>query len=125
MKKIVAIILIIVAIATVAYADVNLSSMSFDDLIKLKTELTDEIMSRPEWKEIEISAGSYTIGEDFLEGTFKVVPKNTFMSVSIYDGARLLDTYTLYGENIGKLYLAYGWTLETDSTIILTPYTGI
>ena len=62
MKKIFSLIvalLFILLFSVTAAADTNLSEMSYDDLLTLQKELVNEIMSRPEWKEVEVPAGQY------------------------------------------------------------------
>ena len=71
MKKIIAIILIVVLMFTPVYA-ADLSSMSLDELLQLRDEITQEINSRvaaPEEPSF-INTGSYVVGKDIKEGAY-------------------------------------------------------
>ena len=125
MIKIVCAILILCLLPVIALADVDLASMSFKELTKLRDQISLEIMSRPEWEETELDAGKYNVGYDIPEGTYTVVPKNTYVMLSVYDGSSLVNMYGIYGEEIGKLVLYKGYRVEIDATIILMPYKGI
>ena len=47
--------IVLASICTVAMADnVNLSSMSYEELLVLQKNLVKEIMSRPEWKDVKV-----------------------------------------------------------------------
>ena len=125
MRKLLAAVLIFCSLFAVAFADADLSAMSFDELIKLREQITAEIINRPEWKETEIDAGTYRIGKDIPSGVYTVIPKNSYVMLNVYDGSKLVNGYGVYGEEIGRLPLYDGDRLEIDATIILTPYTGI
>lgn len=125
MKKLIIAVLIAVMIPVIALADVDLASMSFEELVKLREQIIAEIINRPEWKETEIDAGTYRIGKDIPSGVYTVIPKNTYVMLNVYDGSKFVNGYGVYGEEIGRLPLYDGYRLEIDATIILTPYTGI
>ena len=70
MKKLIALVLVILSlIPMVAFADVELGGMSFDELVSLNGKLLKEIVSRPEFKEVTVPTGSYKVGEDIPAGT--------------------------------------------------------
>lgn len=69
MKKFFAMLLACLLIASCACADeIDLSSLSFDELRELQTEISKELIKRPEWKEVNVPAGFYKIGEDIPAG---------------------------------------------------------
>lgn len=126
MKKLLILLLAFGMLFPAALADgIDLSAMSFDELMELRQSLMLEIMSRPEWEETTLEAGTYYIGQDIPAGYYKAVAVNTFMEIKLYEGSREVDWYMVYGEDIGKLYLKDGWRMETNGTIILSPYAGI
>lgn len=125
MKRLFAFILIITLISSAAFADFDLSALSFSELVELREKLMVEIMTRPEWSETEVDAGSYIIGLDIPEGIYKISPKNSYVTLAVYEGSKEIKSYGVFGEDIGKLILYNGQRMEIDATIIMMPFTGI
>ena len=82
-KKIISVVILVALLFSfsLAVAETNLSEMSYDELIALQKDITNEIMSRPEWKEVEVPAGQYTIGVDIPAGWYSMKPKSKWDSV--------------------------------------------
>lgn len=133
MRKIVSILLSVLLVFSFsfAFAETNLSDMSYDDLIALQKELTKEIMSRPEWKEVKIPAGEWVVGQDIPAGIYSIViPKGGSAVIHLWgaaiddydtNGGMRLSDYRHEGEDIGKIELFDGNILELGDTVILTP----
>lgn len=135
MKKLVAVILVLaLMIPVVSVADgIDLSALSYDQLIELNHQLVREIMARPEWKEVRIPAGQWKVGEDIPAGvySFKFIGP---WSVNIYvwktevknyanNGMRLNDILDKDRTEIGKFELFDGNILDVGGDIILSrPY---
>ena len=63
MKKKLAIVLAgMMLSAGVAMAEVDLKSMSFDELVDLQSQILEEVVSREEFKCVSVPAGEYTVG---------------------------------------------------------------
>ena len=75
MKKLLALVLslalCLVGVAALAQ-DIDLSAMSFDELVTLRDQITTEITSRTEWKEVTVPPGMYEIGVDIPEGYWMI-----------------------------------------------------
>jgi hypothetical protein len=56
---------------------IDLGSMSFDQLVDLRDQITREISTRPEWKDVYVPAGFYEIGVDIPAGRWTLVPALT------------------------------------------------
>ncbi len=128
MKRLVCLVLALVCLGSFAIADsVDLSSMSYDDLITLQKSIVKEIMSRPEWKEVKVPAGTWKVGEDIPAGTYGVSTKGMLVTMSVYkseskeftdlEGMHVLSS----DESLGKLVLKDGWVVEITSEVIFTP----
>lgn len=125
-----------------ALAEVDLQSMTFDELVELREQITAEITSRPEWKEVTVPAGIYEIGVDIPAGHWTITPLND--SVSFNYGSALNDTKTniesmnlkvtsgagkpgtfvnnVFGMESVSIELSEGNWIFLDDSSIFTPY---
>ncbi len=126
MKKLFSVILLVCMIPVFAFA-ADLSDLSFDELIKLRDEINAEIVSRPEWKETEIPAGQWIVGEDIPAGTYcikpvKKAPLVTVWKKAVYDYSNNgLVFNEVLREQFGKLKLEAGWIFNADEPVIFSP----
>lgn len=129
MKKLLAFILILVCVSATALAD-NYSTMSYNVLINIQRQIVIEIMSRPEWKEVEVPAGQWRVGEDIPEGTYSIKPSGRSVLVQIWgktpgdyktNGGMILNEIIDKGEVYGKIELKKGWILELTDPVIIAP----
>lgn len=73
MKRFLPILLLLVLIATAAFAELpDFSAMSFEELQTMKTALDAEFNSRPESSGIKLGTGSVVIGEDIKPGNYYI-----------------------------------------------------
>lgn len=70
MKKLFAVCLLMMLVSTVAFAEVDLSAMSFDELAALRDQCQMEMMNRDEWQEVTVPQGVYEIGKQIPAGTW-------------------------------------------------------
>lgn len=123
MKKIIAILLVVLSIS-VAFADTDFSSMSYDELIELQKSLTAEIMSRPEWKEVNVPSGVWIVGEDIPAGTYSIRIRSGFSSrIDCVDakGRQVCYQYIHENEPIGKIVLLDGYKITISAPVIFAP----
>ena len=117
MKKLIVCVIALCMMISLASAE-DLSSLSFDQLLTLQKEVTAELISRPEWKEVTVPAGTWTIGTDIPAGFYSI--KNTS------DSLNLVETDGLYkalkgGEIVGKTEFKEGSSFECYYAVILAP----
>lgn len=115
---------IIVFAASAALADVDLAGMSYDELVELQRAAAKEIMSRPEWKEVEVPAGQYTIGVDIPAGVYSVTPKNEYRGVYLRWYPRPDDNYWDYVhiyDKLARFDFYEGMRIYTEDTAIFAP----
>ena len=55
-----------------AHAEVDLSGMSFDELIALKQQIDLALWGCEEWQEVTVPQGTYKVGEDIPEGQWTI-----------------------------------------------------
>lgn len=65
-------VLALLLAAPAAATGIDLSALSWDELIALKAEIGKEQMSRDEWQEVEVPQGVWVVGEDIPAGKWTV-----------------------------------------------------
>ena len=128
MKRLSGILIALVLLFTFAIAE-DLSSMSFDDLIALQKKIAAEIMTRPEWKKVEVPVGVWRIGEDIPAGTYCIISNESSTLVQVWRNA--INDYSdhglIYNEVIsssspyGKMILEDGWIFTANDPVIFSP----
>ena len=125
MKRVVSVLLVLFLLfsCSVGLAEINLSEMSYDELIALQKELVLEVMSRPEWKEVEVPAGQYTIGVDIPAGWYSMKPKKTWDSVYLRWYPNPDNDYWDYvrTDDIARFELKEGMRIYLEQTTIFAP----
>lgn len=72
MKKLLALLLALVCMAAPAMAEVDLSGMSYDELVALKDQINLAIWESDEWQEVEVPQGIWVVGEDIPVGKWTI-----------------------------------------------------
>lgn len=99
MKKCLCILLISMLMIPCAFAEsIDLSGLSFDELVALKDRINLAIWQNEEWQEVTVPQGVWTVGEDIPAGTWtvKCSPEEHFDYAYISWGEKLSEN----GENI-------------------------
>lgn len=128
MKRFLSLLLILVCITGIAAAE-DLSTFSFDELIALREKLNAEIMSRPEWKQVEVPGGQWIVGKDIPAGIYSITPSSSSSLIQIWRKA--IDDYKNNGlvfnqavkkkDPIGRIILEEGWIFTNSHAVIFTP----
>ena len=126
MKKLFSILLVLCLFTSLALAETNLSQMSYDDLLTLQKDLVKEIMSRSEWKEVEVPAGQYTIGVDIPAGWYSVRPKSQSSYSSLYfrwypNPSNNSWDYMRIEDKLGRFEFYEGMRIYLEDTAIFAP----
>lgn len=91
MKKLVALFLAIVLSAGFSLAEgINLSGMSYDELVALKDKINLAMWSSQEWQEVTVPQGVWKVGEDIPAGHWTVAPLGE-RYVYVYVGTKLKE----------------------------------
>ena len=149
MKKIVSILIMIFIYFSsicVAYADdIDLSKMSYDELVALKDRIDFVIWNSEEWQEVEVPQGVWEVGVDIPSGKWTIKAKPT-ASTAIYVGQSTKDGGTDVAGCYASEYIkdkdstkynansdVSTWTIELEDGIfvkissgpaLFTPYSG-
>lgn len=136
MKKLISIVIVVLFLSSAALAETALSDLSYEELTWLISECSVEIQRRPEWKETDIPAGVYIVGEDIPEGKWAFTMKTNsteicvYSSISAYKNSsfpvfdQILATFTGVTE-IGNLYLKNGEVLLVEGSVTARPFRGL
>lgn len=85
---------VVLLLAGSAAADqVDLSGMSFDQLVSLRDQLNLAIWNSQEWQEVTVPSGTWEVGEDIPEGHW---------TITVVDGAGGNYAYTDVIDKYGK-----------------------
>lgn len=120
MKKIISVLLVLSLLfsCSVALSDgINLSEMSYEELLTLQQELTKEMKSRPEWKGVLVPAGTWTVGIDIPAGEYSITvcEEGQKGRLSVF-GKEIGD----YVSNGGCVYpLVFGYEYNTYGKVLL------
>ncbi len=91
----VATILALIMTAT-TFADIDLSGMTYDELVALKDQINLAIWNSEEWQEVEVPQGVWEVGADIPAGKWEIRPLQG-ATTAIYTGTRLSETGTPLG----------------------------
>ena len=101
MKRLITIILILaLLLPAAALADVDLSGMTYEELVILKDRINLAMWNSQEWQEVTVPAGVWEVGKDIPEGhwTISQAADNTLSNIVYTD---CLDEF---GKDVGE-----GW----------------
>lgn len=124
MKKALSCLLaVFLVVPVLAYADVDVKSLSTEELIALRVSIAAELMDRGEMKSATVPAGEYIVGEDIPAGSYSITTNQILVTVVIgdYDGMYVITP----DSPIGKLTLKADDKIQFTSTVVLTKFAGL
>ena len=147
MKRLFAFFLLLAILTSSAAADpIDLSGMSFDELVQLRDRLNIAIWNSQEWQEVTVPAGVWIIGQDIPAGhwSIRVAGDCDVILVSYFDklddaGLSVGSGAYLFHQTIATPGLSgFGevnaetvdidmqddWFFKCDGAVIFTPYAG-
>lgn len=146
MKKTVMFVLVLVLISSAAFATVDLSGLTFEELLVLQKQVQLAMMETDVWQEVTVPAGLYEIGVDIPAGHWTISNKGQSMvmvswgdgldegasGVSFYDTydmATLINSNGMFGTLGAPEFVSWklteGTYIDIDSgSVVFTPYTG-
>lgn len=147
MKKLLCILLACLCITPAFADDIDLSGMSYEELVRLKNRINLYMWLSDEWQEVRVPSGLWEIGVDIPAGhwTLTANPNAAYVQIRYGDTINSIGTevsytgnnytVTLWGKNSYAydegdltsidLELKEGFYLHiSDSYLIFTPYQG-
>lgn len=147
MKRNISLILIIILLPIIAFADLpDISGLNYDELVELKNQINLAIWNSQEWQEVTVPPGLWKIGEDIPAGhwTIRLGVEHGFTTVwyfeqpnemgrpfapltkHVYQELATEDFHPFNEEYIHSVDfdMKEGWYLYCENTLIFTPYAG-
>ena len=148
MKKLLLALILVLALPVCAHADVDLSSMTFDELVALSDQINLAIWNSQEWQEVTVPQGLWKVGEDIPEGHWTIKAADgvyayvsygntlednnkevSYMSKDYYSERVTSESYRSFekGEDIIQIDIDVkaGSYVEIESgDVVFSPYTG-
>lgn len=136
---------LVLTLAPAAFADWDLSGLTFDELVALKDQINLALWNSADWQEVTVPQGIYKVGTDIPAGKWTIkAPDSGYTVVKI--GSELDENGTdvnYRGESkpiCGEHYAGFApsnvcefWTIElredqyvsvNNGDAVFTPYTG-
>ena len=105
MKKLFLLVLVLVLLPVVSFADLpDISWLSFDELLLLKEQISLALWSSDEWQSVTVPRGVYQIGVDIPEGYWTMTPVGE--RTGLYEYCDLLDSTGHLVSRDAEVYLA-------------------
>lgn len=133
MKKLLIVLTVLALLCPVVIAEnIDLSGMSFEELIDLRAAVDAAIWASDGWQEVDVPGGVYVIGEDIPAGRWSVASKSAIASFTLYpqksDYTEKTYNYLVLqmlseGESY-TLECSEGNCLELSTSVTFTPFTG-
>jgi len=149
MKKVLSVLVaLVLLLPAIALAEVDLTGMSYDELVALKDQINLAIWNSEEWQEVSVPAGVYTVGEDIPVGKWTIsAAEGAYAS---FDWGDALDesgvglswdgdiyeyevvyseTYSYFDKNTNKTEVTYDlkdgqYFIVEDGVAVFSPYSG-
>lgn len=131
MKRVALLVLVILLVGSLAVAEVDLSGMTYDEMVELRDQLDKAIWASDGWQYVQVPGGDYDVGVDIPAGRWTLVGVDSYSSFQVYKSRELKDDYsfdTLY-ESLDhnqhyNITLEDGQYIEISGTIAFQPYLG-
>jgi len=146
MKKFVICILALLLICCAAMAEIDLSGMSYDELVALKDQINLAMWECEEWQEVTVPEGVWVVGEDIPAGhwTIRVAAKQDYFYIWYCNAIDPVTHGPAYGSvnvdyNIASpgfsafgevnatecdIEMEDGWYFMNGGAVVITPYTS-
>jgi hypothetical protein len=150
MKRLISVVLLLIMVSCACAEDIDLSGLSYAELVALKDRITLAMWKSEEWQEVTVPIGLYIVGIDIPAGHWSIKTNQANCTVKVSDKVEKSQKAVDYSYN-GFYYdqiihdkIAYGKYFEEGKDIeeidvilydglyveiewgaaIFTPYTG-
>ena len=117
------ILAILLMVPFFAGAEIDVKSLSTEEMLALRVSIVEELMSRGEMKSAKVPAGEYIVGEDIPVGSYSITTDQILVTVVIGDYD---DMYVISSDSpIGKLTLKAGDKIQFTGNVVMTKFAGL
>ena len=116
-KLLVLLVLCTLLFSSACASDIDLSGLSFDELIALKQKINLAIWNCEEWQEVTVPGGIYEIGKDIPAGYWTITPKDAI--TSFWYGDKLNESKTDAGmgwDYVNGIAITLNGRINNDGT---------
>lgn len=85
MKKLIAMLCVMVIMPFAALAEIDLSGMSYDELVSLKDKINLAIWESQDWQEVTVPQGIWLVGKDIPAGHYTLTCAGEYAYIKIGD----------------------------------------
>lgn len=148
MKKLFVFVLLLSIVSTCALAEIDLSGMTYAELVALKDQINLAIWNSQEWQEVEVPQGVWLVGEDIPAGHWSISSVAKYASITIgtqldetgkdiaafasdfYEYEKVTNpTYKYYEKDSDLTSIDFDlkngtYVLIEKGTVLFTPYSG-
>lgn len=103
MKRLIAVLILLLSLPIAVQADVDLSAMSFDELVALKDQINLAIWNCQEWQEVLVPQGLWQVGVDIPAGHWTIKAADGAFS-SVRYGDTLDESNDISYHSSGYIY---------------------
>lgn len=94
MKKLLVFLLALTLLSTAALAEIDLSGMTYDELLDLRAQVDQALWASDGWQEVDVPSGVYVVGEDIPAGRWTLTCDSVMSSLVIYPTKADYDNQT-------------------------------
>ncbi|MBR6569173.1 MAG: hypothetical protein IKK75_01845 [Clostridia bacterium] len=129
-KKLLLLLMTIIVLTSATFAvaeELDLSQLTFDELIELRTKITLEMQSRPEAEDIVLGVGEYVVGRDLNPGSYYLIYESGNMApgyVSVYSD-ETKSTRILRMETETSTYDVYTLSSLVEGNVVVVEHNGL
>ncbi len=114
---------ILLLIPIVANAEVDVKTLSTEELLALKVSIVEELIARGEMKSAKVPAGEYIVGEDIPAGSYSITTEQMLVTVVIGDYDNF---YVISPESpLGKITLKAGDKIQFTGSVVMSKFAGL
>ena len=126
MKRLFVLVLALCLLPVACSAEVDLSGLSFDELLALRSRVEMEILARPEWREVVVPTGDWVVGVHIPSGDYSVrAVSYGLLQIRSADGRSVFSSVIREGEHVGRFVIEEGWTVHVEKDLIFAPAIGL
>lgn len=131
MKKVILLVMALLLVGALASAEVDLSGMTYEELVELRDQLDKSIWAMDEWEYVQVPGGDYDVGVDIPAGRWTLVGVDSYSEIKVCESRAQKDDYVaeIVYESLShnqhyNITLEDGQYIQISGTIAFQHYLG-